>query len=357
MEIAKAQSSEVLRIPLGQFGHRGIHGKRAQRDIAARVFDFIQCSETCVLNHENTSTPSPDNKVSPDNKASITLRPVSLPAEITLHILEYLNQPYQLQCISFDIFPGIIFGNPRQWRNISAFQICRVTRAKAIKRYGKPQPNSLPFDASVDCLSFRSYWFRPDFQGVNPRIAHATDLANSFLKRLDEVLRSDVPEPRYCLFYGGVYEESVTITNPGKQLCSDFLDKVRCVEVEADGGWYYPFVVWEQEWVNFSEFLGRSSTIRKLKINVPQLDTCYPIDPDLDPDLTPDSIDRPFQGCSEVSILRAFLNNKDLIKSLEVFEIEKTQPKCSETLGYLLFVKDRSLRRILFGPELLSYWY
>ncbi|KAI0428049.1 hypothetical protein F5Y09DRAFT_344043 [Xylaria sp. FL1042] len=345
--MAKTQPSEILTIPLAQFGPQGIDEEGARDEIAAQVFDFIECSETCVLRHKNASTALPHT-----DEASIELRPVFLPPEITLDIIQYLNQPYQLQGISSDVFPGIVFSKPRQWADIPAFQICHTTRARAIKRYGKPEPNSLPFDASVDSLSFGSYHVRPNYSAIHPRSEPGPALLDSSIKHLEEVLRSKFPKPRYCYIYDEIYEESERITNPGKLLCDDFLDKIQYVKVEADGALYDPFFRWEREWIRVSRYFGRLNNIRKLKINIPQLDACCPPGPNLDPNY----ITEPFHGCSEVAILRAFLNNPDLIKSLEVLEIEKTWPKCSKNLTALMWVKSMSFGEILFGPEPLASW-
>ncbi|KAI3338822.1 hypothetical protein F4824DRAFT_61424 [Ustulina deusta] len=302
--MAKVQPAKILTIPLGLFGSRGI-GEQEQVEIISQLSDFIQCSETCVLDDVSAST------ALPPAKASNELQPVFLPAEIILHVLEYLNEPYKLQGRVCNISPDIVFCKPRMWANIPAFQICHATRAQALKRYGNPSPNSLPFDACVDSVYIQPYPILPCGHPVIP---------SSERKAHEKILQSEFPEPRYRLSYNNVDGQSASATNPGKQLCDDFRDKIQCVEVEASSHpyFYHPDICWGQ----LAVYLGDLKDIRKLKINLEQHDTCGSSAAGLN------TIGDPRYHCGDLTVLRAFIKHLPLIKSLEVFEIEKIMAKC-----------------------------
>ncbi|KAI0971206.1 hypothetical protein F4678DRAFT_479531 [Xylaria arbuscula] len=347
--MTEARPHTILTIPLGEFGPEGID-KFAQHMIAGEVHDFTQCSETCVLDYINSSA------VLPPEEASIELQPVSLPAEIVLYIVQKLDGPYKLQGSISDVFPGIVFCKPRLWSHIPAFRICHATRAQAIKRYGTPSPQSLPFDASIDSISLRHNKFMPPINyGLDSRRDNPDGeelfVLDSLIKLVEEVMPTEFPEPRFCLFYGNVCERSTRVTNPGRPLRGDFFDKPKFVEIEAGRGCYCDVseIEWEWDWI--STYLEKFKSIRKLKVKLWQTDACC---------IPASERSSTFHGGrfhngTDIVILSAFLNDPYLLYSLESFEIEKKEPYYGKYLQSLLWSKNRcTMRKLLFGPLNLS---
>ncbi|KAI1312081.1 hypothetical protein F5Y03DRAFT_341305 [Xylaria venustula] len=341
----EARPDNILTIPLGEFGIEGID-KFAQHMIAGQIHHFIQCSETCALHHINPSA------VLPPERASIELQPVSLPAEIILCIIQNLEGPYKLQGSISDVFPGIVFCRPRLWSHMPAFQICHTTRAQAIKRYGTPSLRSLPFDASVDSISLRHRKFMPPIHyGLDSRRDNPDGeelfVLDSLFKLIEEVMPTEFPEPRFCLFYGTVRERSTRVTNPGKPLRNDFFDKTQFVEIETGGGQYFdvPEIEWEWDWI--ASYLEKFKSIRKLKIKLVQTDACCVPASERSSDFQGGR----FYNGTDIVMLSNFLNDPYLVYSLETFEIEKMKPHCGKNLKSLLWSKNRStMRKLLFGP-------
>ncbi|KAI0110447.1 hypothetical protein GGR51DRAFT_511261 [Nemania sp. FL0031] len=150
--MAEAQPSNVLSLQLGPRGSRDV------KQISSECVDFIKRSSRQVRTASPplrpVSLPVEFRPVSPP----VELRPVSLPVEIILLIFECLEEPYELQglfVLSESLSIDICFFKPRVWAHIPTFQICCATRSKAIKRYGKPRQDSLPFSERYDSVSFQ----------------------------------------------------------------------------------------------------------------------------------------------------------------------------------------------------------
>ncbi|KAI0539019.1 hypothetical protein GGR58DRAFT_525474 [Xylaria digitata] len=88
--------------------------------------------------------------------------------------------------------------------------ICHATRVQAIKRYGHPSPNTLPFDPSVDSIGFQVSFASQD----------------TLLPQLNK------PRFSHWLACGRIDEKLGSTMNSSKQLSSDFLDRVQSVELE-----------------------------------------------------------------------------------------------------------------------------
>ncbi|KAI0444992.1 hypothetical protein F4803DRAFT_210573 [Xylaria telfairii] len=275
--MAEAQPSNkfTLRLPLPVFG-----------DQALDCAEFIQCSETCVGGNNHVSTPSSLSETFPN------LQPVSLPKEIVLHILEYLNEPYKLRgCVrpldgTDPVRRAIIFYKPRLWASIPTFKICSVTRSQAIKRYGRPLRNSLPFDASVDIVSLQ------------------TDTC-------------DLRLPSDKFFYCNGDEQSAYATNAVEQLDYNLLDKIHSVEIE---GVYSTtcFRMWSQV-MGLLMYLSNLKNLHELKIKLYLYDTCN----------WPSKSKGNLYYRDYVNIIKGLWKRLRSLESLTVLEIEKSKARCS----------------------------
>ncbi|KAI0802372.1 hypothetical protein GGR55DRAFT_665988 [Xylaria sp. FL0064] len=342
MEMAKPQPSEILTIPLDQFRHRshrrfGIDDTE-KYDFAAQVLRFIQYSETCVLSHEDPPTDLPLTE------APIELRPIFLPVEITFHILHYLErQPYKLRGYIFAT--TVIFCKPRTWADIPTFQICHATRVQTIKRYGKPSQNMLPFDSTIDILNVRQHMAKQD----SPEVDHSMDrdqVRDVMIKYYHEVLRSEFPERKYYHSYS--YDKDYQVTTPGNRLCSDLLRKVRVMEVDAGGGYRLPLDSWTSGWWLLGSYLDFLHGLRRVKINLWHHHTIC----SSNSKRSSSGDDNPVYDRYDLEVIGGFLTNWGFVSSIEVLEIERTNPKRSTEPPTLLQITEDASN--MCG---LTWWY
>ncbi|KAI0481761.1 hypothetical protein F4859DRAFT_529490 [Xylaria cf. heliscus] len=301
MAEARASNRLTIRGPFPRFGEPGWGA------YVKKWFEFARCSETCVGDDNDVSTPSPSTE------AFAELRPVSLPNEIVLHILEYLHTPYKLRgrlsCKNardqMPIFVEliVIFYKPRLWSSISAFQICRATRWRAIKRYGQPSIHSLPFDASVDSVSLRG----------------------DAIKATHHPLGSDGWNNSF--FYSRVDEPPTgTMNRAETRINDDLLNKIKCVEIEEGKSFPFKLGQWRQAVRQVLSHLR----VEELKIKLSQHDdTCGMV-------IAEDGMDpSAFLGdgkhCKhhDLYLLYELMHAINSIRpTLTVVEIEKTKAPC-----------------------------
>ncbi|KAI1739658.1 hypothetical protein F4680DRAFT_466179 [Xylaria scruposa] len=277
--------------------------KHIQREFTG----FIRCSTTCVGYDADASTPSPPAQIYPE------LRPVSLPNELTLHILQYLDEPYKLQGrLTFvrkaSSYPMIIFYNPRLWASMPTFQICKVTRSQAIKRYGQPSQYSLPFDGTVDSFSLQEDVFEhmsmldkyistpPNDPSLPGHIPHITASGSIFYCKLDK--------------------PSATEPAPAKQLSLDLQERIQSMEIEI--GDYTIFSLDDQERV--VDFLSaKFTTLHTVKLKMNRHDTCG---------LATDGIEGNIYKLYDYNTGIMFVLWMSFFDSLAVLEVEKIKARC-----------------------------
>ncbi|KAH8166344.1 hypothetical protein CIB48_g1903 [Xylaria polymorpha] len=313
--MAEAQPSNKLTIRLPLPGSRGQNFE----DIVLKCAEFIQCSKTCVGDDNDASAPSSPCETFPE------LRPVFLPNEIVLHIIEYLNEPYKLRGnITPDQrswLPIIVFFKPRLWASMPAFQICRATRSQAIKRYGRPLPNALPFDASVDSISLQTEEFFRYFDQNS--ISTRTSRTHSLLDTIGED----------SFFYCNADEKSANTMKPVNRLDYNLLDKIQCVEIElVDRGFY--FEQWAQIWI----YLSGLKSLHKLKLKLYQYDTCGS---SMDEKRAASISGRHPYKRTDIESIVGLASGLYMHKSLAVFEIEKSKARCSAQINYDLRYFDK----------------
>ncbi|KAI1419816.1 hypothetical protein F5Y12DRAFT_720298 [Xylaria sp. FL1777] len=347
--MAKVQPAKILTIPLGQFGSQGI-GEREQAEIVSKLCHFIQPIKPCVNDVDaSTTLPSP--------KASIELRPMLLPAEIILHIFQYLEEPYKLRCYTSNIFPGFIFCMPRVWKHIPTLKICYATRERAIRKYGEPSRRSLPFDPRVDSIDIWPYRVLQSgiWRGETQTNIHHLYTQDYHQTEIRSFMRSIFPRPSYCAFFNEDYEESFDQTNPGIELNRDLLDRIQYAEVEVgclrlhsrspyrDIWRDLDLSQWENEWEWVTKHLIGLKNIRELKLNLWQSDTC----PAIKAHLKSAGSEGPgYYNREYMSALRAFIKNPDLVERLEVLEVENFR----QTLKW----SEHTMTRGSFPPWILG---
>ncbi|KAJ3571555.1 hypothetical protein NPX13_g5331 [Xylaria arbuscula] len=237
------------------------------------LLDFIKPQEECAgrdrsgefTGHQYSRGVS---QAASPARASIELQPVCLPGEVFVNIILYLEEPYKLQgdLTVSDAYPLIFFRDVRSWKDITALRICHATRMRAIRIYGKPSSDSMPFDAELDTFSLRHLEFA---------------------------------RPRYISC---------------KPLGIDLLAKVKHVEIQE-----FNTLSWPSELIEWAYlFLTRSRSVRTLRLIVQLHDNCS---------VTGFNNYRCFM---HHRLLFPIFANPSLLKALEVIEAKSIEPVCAD---------------------------
>ena len=285
---ARAQPAEMLTLFMGPSGTE--IEPEEQDEKLRQLLDFLEprgpCSEklrraktpTSKTRSTNTRTIDGTSANTPaalsSASATTELRPVSVAPEIFLNIIRYLEKPYKLQGYLPDgTYPDVFFLTTRSWADITALQICHMTRMQAIRSYGKPSQHVLPFDPSVDSLSLEHALWICDKPGSRHTFDHGT--------------------PHKCCIPLGL----------------DLLSKVQYVEILAGvNAWNRDLTTWVES------YLASSTSIRTLRLNLHRYDTCRGTSP----------------GKSRhYPILRTIFESLELLKTLEILQVNVTGTRCN----------------------------
>ncbi|KAI1137543.1 hypothetical protein F5Y05DRAFT_419487 [Hypoxylon sp. FL0543] len=144
-------------------------------DIVAIAMDYIKCHQGCfddittprkrhrnghsgkqrgslVQSQVTAQTPPPSSLNNAGRPIGSAL--LNLPKELFFQILQWVaGGPYELEatlCCQPDDPLLLMFAFTRSWKSIQTFHVCRAFRTAAIKLYGRPNPNSIPFNPGLD---------------------------------------------------------------------------------------------------------------------------------------------------------------------------------------------------------------
>ncbi|KAK5627967.1 hypothetical protein RRF57_003682 [Xylaria bambusicola] len=280
--MANAPATRTLTIRLDQYD---LDVEGGTHNIRNLLFDYLQFSQTCLANRDRADTPT---AVSP-SEDTIELRPVFVPAEIFLNIIKYIEEPYKLQggvSVHGDLCIRLL--KPRTWADIIALKICYATRAQAIRQYGRPMPDSVPFDGSIDSICLRTLG--------------ADEMGMWYEKpsKLDYHLSSTK----------GTQQDGC------KPLDVNFLTKLKCAEIQLDNYAQSvgPFEV--MDWVE--AHLAGPNGIRMLRLNLWQYDNCKSL-----------SLSMKYE---HLCVVYCLLKKREFLKSLEIIEVEIQEAVCSKNM-------------------------
>ncbi|KAI1124771.1 hypothetical protein F5Y10DRAFT_284805 [Nemania abortiva] len=317
--MAESHPTKILSLHLGPSESRDIN------DMISKLDDFLQCGKKCE--GEGTSTPPALPPVQAYEQVALPeLQPVSLPAEIVLLIFEcldeYLHKPYKLRgCgIRHEVRPrlrAVFLSNPRLWADIPTFQICHATRSQAIRRYGNPKPDYLPFNVSIDSISFRL--------DADPLSAYSLP---SICQEWDS---------EHNFFYYNVKGQSAIELIPAKKLSRAFLKEVQHVELKIEvidiskmnhssrsPSTLRPSLSLTR-WLTRLQFLMKR--VHKLRINLEQHDAYgEPWDQEIEYIM---GENERYHGRAGIAVLKNFVSKLAVINSLEIIEIEKSNIRIS----------------------------
>lgn len=252
------------------------------KEIIERTFPFMRCKEACVWD-TRLNSPLPGAKVPSrpilDRTAEITNEPktrinlLDLPTELTAMIFMEAAEPHALKAVTFLTWKSLgfltkhlVFYAPRTWRDINLFQICRRSRDVAIRLYGNPSRDSLPFNPETDKISICGQL------GVTPGLASDFGLVD--LMESSRCLPFFLYEPRTAVsgvFYCNVPLYRATSATNFPRLTNSFTSRILVGEILVCEGSIYCHNNWGMVLHHLSRVLP---LLQRLTVHTQELDSC-----------------------------------------------------------------------------------
>ncbi|OTB01138.1 hypothetical protein M426DRAFT_25851 [Hypoxylon sp. CI-4A] len=200
-----------------------------------------------------------------------------LPVEIFHIIFDYAVGPYELNanlvrlCHHSDIAVDsdatqLILYKPRLWAEMNIFQICRSFRNEAIRKYGIPRRDSVPFNPKLDTLVVRPELL--EHLGFGCTASGITYRPNLRLQNFSA--------NGYWLLRSGVhyFKETMEDVRPWSrptETAPDFLQRTRNLTIPVDNGSIYNRSDWRSIWLFLNETFVNAEYI---KLNITHHDDC-----------------------------------------------------------------------------------